>query len=221
MACVALVAATPLHADAIWDALKAEADSTAPQSFTRTIRTEEVGSTKTTLTTKTDRFHAKQPLGKQWLLLKVDGEAPSEKQLTAYQKEVGEQPIPGFHRLSTLLAGKPAKISHKGQQVIYHWPQLAKGALGTKGPDISRNLSGEAIVDTSGPTPRLSRVRVFAAKPFSVMVVAKIRSFNAISEYETNADGATFLTRQSTEVDATIPFKGSGITRTTASFRPN
>lgn len=214
--CVALVATTPLSADAIWDGLKARADQATPPNFERSLKTGRITASKTTSTTSIDRFQSRE---EKWTLVTVDGQTPTDKQKAKHQKETSEQPVPGFHRLSALLGEEPDSISRKGSQLIYHWPRLAKGALGSKGPDISRNLSAQAIVDTSGSTPALSQVRVYAKSPFSVMVVARIRSFDAVSTYETGADGTPFLVRQETQVDASIPFQGSGITHTIATFQ--
>ncbi len=206
------------QADALLDRLRASASLAGPPAFERTLRLETNGETAPLV--RVDRHDPALPDGERWSLLSIDGRSPGDKERDEWRKQVTSQQPPGYHRLHILLAGQPDSIRQEGPLRIYHWKALKPGALGMKGPDFSGRLSAEAILDTSGQEPALQRVRIYAAKPFSIMMVAKMRAFEATSDYKSGANGTPFLVRQTTRTDASIPFRGNGVIRSEARFRP-
>jgi hypothetical protein len=216
MAAVAAAAiVSPARADAVLDQIRAEARATPMTPFERTVRVEQ-GSRPPVV--RVDRFNPAAPAGRQWTLVSVDGRAPTSDEVSEHARQVNAQPVPGFHRLPTLLQGPPTAIERQGPRTVYRWAALKKGAAPSgQGPDFSERLSAEATVLT-GARPVLEQVRVFAAEGFGVMGVARINRFESLSRYTQGSRGHQ-LAGQNTEVDARIPFRASGATRTTATFR--
>lgn len=214
---IALLAASPARADAALEQLRAEARATAPAPFERTLRIEPADRPATV---QVDRFDPRAPKERAWTLVSVDGRAPTEEEVRRHQRETSRQPVPGFHRLNELLAGPPTAIDRQGDRTVYRWQALSKGAVATaQGPDFSERLSAEAIVTGSDTRPRLAQVRIYAAQPFGIMGVARMNRFEAVSLYASEGDRHR-LSRQTTEVDARIPIRGTQRQKTTATFRP-
>lgn len=222
LAATALPFALPsvAHADAVLDSVRRQAAEASAPAFERQVRTEGQTMRGAQPSVRVDRFDPGAPADRQWTLVSVDGRKPDAAEIEAHRREVTAQPVPGFHRVATLLAGTPTRTEREGTRVRYRWAHLAPGALGMHGPDFSAQLSGEALVDTAGDRPRLMQVRVRADKPFTIMMMAKMHQFDAVSDYRPGAGGVPFLTAQETRVHVTIPFKGETDSRSTVSFRP-
>lgn len=206
------MAAGPLQADALLNQLLAEAGSQSVRPFQREIVVEAPGKPAVV---RRDRYYpdADQP----WALVSVDGHAPTEDDIKDWRKDVDGQSVPGVQRLPVLLAG-PAARSDENGAIIYRWDQLAKNALGLKGPDVSAHLSAEGRVEYVGGKPTITSVRIFTPKPFSVMLVARIREIRMEMRYARADDGSLRLVSQKGTTDASIPFRPAGVTKTRAHF---
>ncbi|MFA7440593.1 MAG: hypothetical protein WCZ66_06450 [Sphingomonadaceae bacterium] len=202
-------------ADALIGQLLAESAEAGMRPFERTTRIEEPGEQPVV---RVDRFDPQAAEDERWSLISINGQPPDDKQRKSHRKDMEKQPVPGFYRLHLLLAGEP-QIRRENGQTIYHWPRLQKGALGMKGPDISARLAADVFVTEVNGRPTITRLRIHAPEPFSVMAVAKFRSFDAISTYRPDASGAPVMVSQTTTTDTNIPFRASGVTRTEAHFR--
>jgi hypothetical protein len=71
-----------------------------------------------------------------------------------------------------------------------------------------------------GGKPIISRVRIFAARPFTIAGVAKMNSFDVTSHYRFGANGLPFLSTQTSASDVKAPFGMGGKRRSVISFRP-
>ncbi len=217
-AVVALIMVAPAaaRADDVIDRIIADSARAPMVGFERTTRATRSGKT----TVQVDRFDPSAPAGSQWTLLSIDGRAPTGKDVAAHRKAASAQPVPGYHRLAQVVGGKPVKRTDSAGRSVYRWDGLPSGAVPTPGPDISKNMSAEAVVDTAGDRPELVQMRIFAAKPFSIMGVAKMNAFDVISHYQPVQNGVPFLTTQTLASDVSAPFGKGGKTSTTFSFRP-
>ena len=63
-------------------------------------------------------------------------------------------------------------------------------------------------------------MRIFAAKPIRVKIVASVNKFNVTSLYRQGANGLPVLTTQTSETDVTAPMGMGGKRRSVASFKP-
>jgi hypothetical protein len=221
MLAAVLLSATAANADALLNQLRAESAKAPVIGFERTVSIEEVGNKGRTKVNRVERFDPNAPAGKQWTLVSVDGRAPTLEDRKAFERDVAMGPVPGFHRLGAFLKGEPTKKTPTAGGTIYHWQSLQPGALGsTNGPDISTRLSAEALVKEVSGEPVISRLRIYAAKPFSIMMVAKMHSFDAVTTYRTGRNGLPFIDTQSSDTDASIPMRGTGTRKTRFSYRP-
>lgn len=212
--------ASPVRADAVVDAIRAEARSVGVYPFerTRTVSDTRSGGTRRV---EVDRYDPARPEGQRWTLVSVNGKAPSDGDRKAHADFVAGQPIaPGPWRLDALLAGPDPKVARKGAETIYSWPKLPKGSLPIGKFDLTDKLAAEATVVDQGGKPTVTQVRIAAPEAFRVMMLAKIDSMKVTNDYARDERGRLILTRQETVQDATIPGRGKGVMRTEMTFRP-
>ena len=154
----------------------------------RSISTEEDGAPETRL--RVDRWD-----GKQLTLVSINGKPPTQKEAEEYRKATAGRPVPSYHRLASFLGQGARRVPDAKGRVVYRVDKLPKGSINI-GRDISANVAAEAIVDTSGPKPFVSRLRIVLPKPLSFFMVAKLDSFEAENEYRLGPDGRPVLVHQ-------------------------
>lgn len=216
----ALLPAFPARADSILEMLRAEAARAEVKGFERTTREEKQGSKGPVVEVRVDRFDPKAPAGRQWKLLSVNGREPTLKEQSEHRKLVSSLPVPGFYRLSAILAGIPERSIDAQGRILYRWNSLPPGSMPTPGPDISTRMAAEAVVEKVGNRPVVRSVRLFAPKPFPVMTVAKVNAFD-LQNYYSDVDGGTpVLVAQTGATDISAPF-GQGVRqKSQTKFRP-
>lgn len=189
--------------------------------FERTVRAEERADPRKEPAVVVDRFQPSAARTGNWTLVSVDGRKPTDKEVSAHAKANAKGPVPGFHRLHLVLGGTPTRqVDMGGGRTVYHFNSLPEGAVVTPGGDISEDLSAEATVEQVNGKPIISRVRIFAARPFSIAGVAKMNSFEVVSQYRPGANGLPFLYHQTSASDVKAPFGMGGKRRSVISFRP-
>ena len=166
-----------------------------------------------------ERFTPTGPASGHWSLISADGKAPTPKQIEQHRKTSAEAVIPGFHRLHLVLSPAPTKRTEVGGKAVFLWPSLPEGAVTTPGGDISRNLSAEATVEEVGGKPLISKVRIFAAKPFKIRGIATMNSFEVTSQYRLNGT-MPVLVSQTSQSDVKAPFGFGGQRRSVMTYRP-
>jgi hypothetical protein len=219
-AVAAMLAAAPALADAVIDAIRAEAGRITPGPFERTriVRDTRDGDAPRA---EVDRFDPKAPKGQQWTLVSVNGRVPTADERKAHAKFVADQPVvPGVWRLDPLLAGPDPKVARSADASVYTWPRLPKGSLPLSRFDLTANLAAEASVEEVDGKPTVTKLRIFAPEPFRVLGIAKIERMTVESEYVRGLDGIPRLVRQTTVQDGNIPGRGKGTMRTEMRFRP-
>lgn len=200
----------PARADAVLDRLRADAARADAVGFERTTREEKQTSKGPAVEVRVDRFDPKAPEGRQWTLLSVDGRPPTGRQRAEHRKLVSSFPVPGFYRLSTILAGEPTRVTDAQGRTLYRWESLPAGSIPTPGPDISGRMAAEAVVEKVAGRPVFKSVRLFAPKPFKVMSVARVNRFDQVNHYELLNGAVPVLTSQASETDISAPF-GQGV----------
>lgn len=220
LAVSALIFALPAAAqtDPVLTGILAEAAKQGPIAFERTARGQDLGKDGKA-TVEVDRFNPRAAAGAQWKLVSVDGRAPTEKEIEQHRKKTADVPPPGFYRISTMLAKPPVKKTETGGRISYQWDSLPAGSFVTPGGDISGNLSAELVVEQVGGKPKVDRLRIYAAKPFSIRSVAKMNQFDAVNEYKPGASGQPFLAAQSQLTDVSAPFGMGGKRKNVVSFK--
>jgi hypothetical protein len=206
------------RADSQLAAILAESARAPVVGFERTARAELRANPDREPELVVDRFVPKSASTGEWTLLSIDGRKPSADEQKRHDRQ--NQIIPGFHRLHKVLGAPPTRRTPVGDRTVYQWASLPAGAVTTPGGDISANLSAEATVETVGGKPLISKVRIYAAKPFKIRGVATMHSFEVTSLYRAGAQGLPFLAAQTSASDVSAPFGMGGKRRTQLSFKP-
>lgn len=218
LAAIALALPGVARADSQLSAILAESARAPVVGFERTARAELRADPGKEPEVVVDRFVPKSASTGEWTLLSIDGRKPNADEQKRHSQQ--NQIIPGFHRLHKVLGAPPTRRTPAGDRTVYQWASLPAGAVTTPGGDISANLSAEATVETVGGKPLISRIRIYAAKPFKIRGIATMNSFEVTSLYRTGPQGLPFLAAQTSASDVSAPFGMGGKRRTQLSFKP-
>jgi hypothetical protein len=208
------------QADPVLQSILAQSAKAPVVGFERTVRAELRADPDKEPAVVVERFTPRDARSGTWTLVSIDGRKPTEKELEGYRKSTANAVIPGFHRLHEILSLPPARRTEVGGKTVYHWASLPKGAVMSPGGDLSDRLSAEATVEQVGGKPMVSRVRVYAAKPFKIRGIATMNMFEGISQYRPGGNGTPFLETQTQSSDASAPFGLGGKRRSQISFKP-
>jgi hypothetical protein len=208
-----LVAAAPAP-DPLLEKVIAGARAVTPATtaFERTARTtskDEKGATETRV--RVDRWD-----GNQLVPVSIDGKPPTPEQLAEVKKATAGRPVPGYHRVADFLKNGAVRVPDPQGRTVYRVTGLPKGTVNI-GKDISANLVGEAVVDTSGSQPYVSRLRVYLPKPLSFFMVAKLDAYEQINEYRLGPGGKPALFK-ALQAMSGAQFGKAGSTRTEATY---
>ena len=208
-----LIAAAPAP-DPLLDRILAGARAVpvSGQTFERTLRITSQEKDAAAITRmRVDRWD-----GKALAPVTIDGKPPTAEEAKAARKASAGRPVPGYHRLADFLKDGAVRVADPQGRTVYRIAGLPKGSINV-GKDISADLVGEAIVDTSGAQPYVSRLRVFLPKPLSFFMVAKLDSFEQINDYRVGSDGKPVQVR-SVQSMTGAQFGKTGSTRAEATF---
>jgi len=166
---------------------------------------QEAGDSRTESHSRTERWD-----GKQLTLVNVDGKPPTADDIASHRKASAGRPLPGYHRVADYFGTGATRSQDAQGRMFYRVNGLPKGSINI-GRDISGSLVAEALIDNSGPQPFVSRLRITLPKPLGFMFVARLDSFEAVSEYRL-VGGRPMLVRQ-TQVVAGKQMGKSGTSR--------
>ena len=162
--------ADTLQQQVVAAAKAADADDLA---FTQAIRVERTGEATRDIVQRYD------PRGgaTKWTLVKVDGRAPTAKEMKDAVKRSGRGRTPSYSRIADWFGAPATRIATTPTSVTYRFAKLPKGALKMGPHDASANTSAEAVVNTAGRVPFVERVRLTSNAPFSMFMVVKVARF--------------------------------------------
>ncbi len=137
--------------------------------------------------------------GKRWSLLSVNGKTPSANHLKTFRKATAANPVPGYHRMASLLAAASnVTVDSDGRKTLTI-PVLPAGTVRTDTGDISSHLSGEAVIASNDGKPYVARLKVRARENFKLNLLIKVTNFEQISDYRLGPDGRPRLASQSAD----------------------
>lgn len=137
--------------------------------------------------------------GKRWALVSVNGNAPSASHMKTFRKATAASPVPGYHRMATLLAAaSDISVDGDGRKVL-KIPVLPAGTVHTDTADISSHLSGEAVIASNDGKPYVLRLKVRARENFKLNLLIKVTNFEQVSDYRLGPDGRPRLASQSAD----------------------
>ncbi len=169
---------------------------------------------------RVERFDPKAARGHRWTLISIDGRTPTRAQAKDSARQPDDERVPGFHHVHTMLAATRPDCRSIGSQVTCHWASLPANAEKSNGPDLSARLSADVVLEPSGNQLKLQSVRVYAARPFAILAVAKLHELNVVSTYAPGPDGIPALTSQTIDVHVSAPLGMGARSRTISHYRP-
>jgi len=217
LAAAALLSApVAASADALLDRLLADSRNVAPEDFawTRTTRSERRGGTDGDASVVVERYDPSKPAAQRWTLVSIDGKPPEPKQLAAYAKSRGDAIVPSYGRIAKYIGG--ARRDEATGRPVYRAAGLPAGSFEINGNDLSKEASVEAVV-ADGPKPYVERMRLVSAKPFRMMLVAKVERVEATSRYKLLPDGRPVVAEQVSEMRGSMMGK-SGTMRSVVTY---
>jgi hypothetical protein len=198
-----LMAAAPANSitERMREQIVAQARSLDPArlTFERTTNMERVGGGSRTKTIKVERWD-----GKSWTLASLNGKVPTASEKREAEKQAAAMPVPGYHRLASLLAATTeTSIDAQGRTVL-HIPVLPTGAVQTDAKDISSHLSATATLGMKDGKAWVQTLAVKAREPFKLNFLIKVTSFEQTNEYKLDASGQPRLMAQANDSIGTM-----------------
>lgn len=156
--------------------------------------------------------------GKAMTVVSIDGRPPTPAESAAIAKANAGRPLSSYARVAQFLGGSVRRLPDPQGRTVYRIESLPKGTVDI-GRDVSAGMTGEAVVDTSGPVPYVARLRLALAKPISFFLVAKLDALEIVNEYRIGPGGRPALVRQSRTLSG-AQFGKAGTTRAEATLTP-
>lgn len=197
---VLLIAATPIP-QPLRDSLIAEAAAIAPEqlAFDRTTKSVRTGGGTTTRINLVERWD-----GKKWTLLSIAGAKPTSTQRHDHERAAKAVPVPGYHRLATLLPAATTVETDSQGQAWWHIPRLPTGSVYTDSGDISDHLQADMRLGKCGDGYFVDQMHITAREGFKMNLLIKVTDFDQVIEYQSGSDGKPRLISQKSESKGTM-----------------
>jgi hypothetical protein len=197
---VLLIAAAPVPAP-LRDRLIAEAGALPPEqlSFDRTTKSVRTGGGTTTKINLVERWD-----GKTWTLVSIAGAKPSATERHDHERQTKAAPVPGYHRLATLLPEATSVTTDNQGRQLWHIPVLPAGSVRTDSGDISDHLQADARIAKHGDGFYVDQLRITAREPFKMNLLIKVSDFEQVIDYQPGSDGKPRLMSQKSESKGTM-----------------
>ena len=154
--------------------------------------------------------------GRQMARISTNGRPATPAEIEKVRKATTT--IAGYHRITDYLVAGARRSDEASGQIVYHLDRLSKAMINMRG-DRSDRFVGDLTVDTSGAQPFIVRTHFYAPAPFSILFVAKVDRFDAVSDDRNGAGGRPVLDRQ-VQTIAGAQFGKAGETRTESTCSP-
>lgn len=210
----ALLVTAPATADPLQDQVLAamRRTDTGDVAFTATTAIERSGAAAQEIVT---RFDPRAAAGQRWTVARIDQRTPTAKERTRVLKAANGTPMPSYARLARWFGAPATRMAQRPGAVTYRFARLPAGVLKIGNHDASADTVADVVVNTGGGTPFVERVRFSSARPFRMMLVARVERYAFTSAYARLADGRAFPTGTDAEIAGTMMGKGGTLkTRT-------
>jgi hypothetical protein len=189
---IATLLPTPAFADALQQQVVAGAKSVGEEdfAFTETAINQRNGEPVKEYVL---RYDPTRPRPWRWTLIKAEGRAPTAKESAEVTKEAGTRPVPSYARVAKWFGAPAERVATGPGSVTYRFASLPAGTIKIASHDASADSVTEAVVDTSGKVPFVSRVHIVTNKPFRMMMVAKIERIDITTTYRLTAGGKPMI----------------------------
>jgi hypothetical protein len=186
---------------ALRDQIIADARTQPPAGlvFDRTTALVRTGGGSTTNVSMVERWD-----GKSWTLISHNGKPPSASQRRAAEKQAAAAPVPGYHRLASLLANASGSRIDSDGRTVLEIPILPANSVRTDTADISSHLKAEAVIDNRGGKPFVESVHVSARESFMLNALIKVKAFDLVSSYQRDSKGRPRLASQTADSQGSL-----------------
>jgi hypothetical protein len=204
----AMIVAVPAAADPLQERVLAgmKASDTGNVAFEQTTRIERTGAKATEIIT---RYDPRNPA--RWTVVRIDGRAPTAKETTDIVKAATRSPTPSYARMARWFGAKTTRVAEAPGHVTYRFAGLPKGIVMMGKHDGSADTVADAVVNTSGPTPYVERVRFTSSKPFRMMLIAKVDRYVIAASYAPLPDGRLFPSATDSDIAGSLMGKAGNI----------
>jgi hypothetical protein len=204
---VAILVVATLPTPALADALQQQVLAAA-----RTVSEEDFAFTQTASNQRNGepikefviRYDPKMPKAVRWTLVKAEGRAPTAKESAEMAKRAGKGAVPSYARVAKWFGAPAERVATGPNSVTYRFKSLPAGTIKIGSHDASADAVTEAIVDTSGKIPFVTRAHIVITKPFRMMMVAKIEKLDIISNYKMLADGKPMIVSTASDMTGSM-----------------
>jgi hypothetical protein len=203
------------RADTLQDqvAAVARATRTDTYSFRRTIVIDSnVAKRKVML----QQFDPRRSPGDQWVLMTVDGRAPTSKEVED-ARNAGRDPFPPYFAVSKWFGGPATRSETAPGYVTYQFESLVPGTLKFGTHDASADTRAEALVNVKGNVPFIEELRLTSTRGFKMMLVASMGSMTYMMRYRQLPDGNVVPLDAVSDINGSAMGK-SGLMHTSATF---
>ncbi|KPF77924.1 hypothetical protein IP88_05090 [alpha proteobacterium AAP81b] len=180
--------------DVVLDRIIASANAAGPANlaFDRTTTMVKKGGPMNTRTVLVERWD-----GKRWHLVTFNGKPPTPEKRREVEPATRAVPVPGYYRLAALVAAATERRTDAEGRLVLIIPRLPDQAVRTDDKDISRYLSGEAVIDSAGGQPYVARLTLRSHENFKLNFLITVKHFEQVSEFAPAADGPPRLISES------------------------
>ncbi len=209
-----LFRAAPALADPLQDQVLAgmRRTNTSDVAFTDMTLVERTGAAAKEITS---RYDPRQPAGRRWAGVRVDGRAPPPKAAAARGKGAHRDPPPSYAHLATWFGAPATRVGQTATTVTYRFARLPAGTLKIASHDASADTIAEVVVNTAGREPLAEHVRFTSAASFRIMLIARVDRYVMNSSYAPLPDGRPFATGIDADMSGSLAGKGGSLkTRT-------
>jgi hypothetical protein len=166
----------------------------------------------------TTRTHVDRWDGQQAVLVSFDNKPPSPQIAADYSKQAAGKPVAGYYRIADFLGNGAQRVADPQGRIVYRATGLPKGSVDV-GRDVSADMVAEAVIDTSGAQPFVSRLRLYLPKPLSFFMVARLDTLEIINDYRLGPAGRPTLMHQVRTL-AGAQFGKAGQSRAETNYTP-
>ena len=177
-------------------------------TFTRTVRNDVTAGGNAEQTVNVETYDPTKPTDARWTLVSVNGAPPSAKALRKFSRKARGRNALVDYRLANFV-GSPAVATTDAQgRTVLRYSNLPMGSVFLMSSDVSDNTTVDVVVSEAAGAPFAEEVHL-SVKPMRMMLVMKLKSFEATSRYGLGADGRPLLVAHTSEVSASaLGFNG-------------
>lgn len=201
-----LFGATSDAANALQERVLAVARSVAAEdyAFTRFVRLERNDGGKITQRTELERYDPARPVEQRWVLVAIDGRAPTADELKKYARDTVRRRPAHYGRVANYF-GLPATASTDAKgRTIFRFGSLPSETVVLAGNDVSGSAVCDAAVNTSGALPFVEEARFTISKPLRVKLVAKMDRAEVVLRYRMMPNGKPAPAEQMSDVHGSL-----------------